>query len=85
MTTALAVVESTQLSAAHSDDMLISLFVGTKRSDKTKTQYSHSVRMLVGFTGKPLQVLTLQDANVHAWLKERYSISGKAKGKRNAL
>ena len=73
MTTALAVVESTQLSTAHSDDMLIKLFVETKRSEKTRIQYRHSVTMLCGFTGKPLQALTLQDALLYlAWLKTRY-------------
>lgn len=74
MTTALAVVESTQISAAHTDDMLIALFVQTKRSDKTKVQYAHSIRMLCIFTGKPLNAITLQDAvNYHEWLRTQYS------------
>jgi integrase/recombinase XerD len=55
------------------DYTLIRLFTDTKRSEKTREQYTYSIRMLVGFIGKPLGVMTLQDAvDYHQWLKERY-------------
>lgn len=74
MTTALAVTSSTVATSADNDQMLIELFVKTKRSLNTQVQYRHSVDMLMGFTGKPLQGLTLQDAlHYHNWLRERYS------------
>lgn len=76
MTTALATTTSAQIvTSAHSDEMLVQLFINTKRSANTRTQYSHSIAMLLGFTAKPLGALTLQDALAyHEWLRERYSV-----------
>ena len=76
MTTALATTHSAQIvTSANNDEMLVQLFVNTKRSANTRTQYSHSIGMLLGFTAKPLGALTLQDALAyHDWLKERYSV-----------
>lgn len=60
--------------AAHDDDMLVQLFVATKRSEKTRVQYTHSTGMLRDRMGKPLASITLQDAvTYHAWLKEQYT------------
>lgn len=60
--------------AAHDDDMLVQLFVATKRSEKTRVQYTHSTGMLRERMGKPLGAITLQDAvDYHAWLKEHYT------------
>lgn len=74
MTNALATTQAITTSA-DSDQMLVQLFINTKRSANTRTQYSHSITMLLDFTGKPLQALTLQDALAyHEWLKERYSV-----------
>lgn len=74
MTTALVTIQPTQITtSADNDEMLVQLFINTKRSANTQAQYSHSVTMLLGFTGKPLGAMTLQDAvSYHAWLKERY-------------
>lgn len=56
------------------DNDLIHLFISTKRSDRTKEQYTHSTRMLLGFIGKPLQSVTLRDAvEYHNWLKDHYT------------
>lgn len=76
MTTALATTTSAQIvTSAHTDEMLVQLFVNTKRSANTRTQYTHSIAMLLGFTAKPLGALTLQDALAyHEWLRERYSV-----------
>jgi len=75
MTTALATHQPAAIQAgADSDQMLIKLFVDTKRSENTRVQYTHSVGMLRAWTDKPLNSITLQDAvGYHAWLKERYS------------
>ena len=75
MTTALVTTATNQITtSADSDGMLVQLFVATKRSANTQTQYSHSITMLLDFTGKPLGALTLQDAvNYHEWLKTKYS------------
>lgn len=55
--------EVTQITtAADSDDMLVELFIRTKRSEKTRVQYAHSTGLLRGFVGKPLASMTLQDA-----------------------
>lgn len=74
MSTALVTVQPAPITtSADNDGMLVQLFVNTKRSANTRTQYTHSITMLLGFTGKPLGATTLQDAvNYHAWLKERY-------------
>lgn len=74
MSTAIVTTYNNQITtSAHSDDMLVQLFVTTKRSANTQAQYSHSVTMLLGFTGKPLDATTLQDAvNYHEWLKTQY-------------
>lgn len=74
MITALATTTPTAIiTSAHNDEMLIQLFVNTKRSANTQTQYSHSITMLLGFTSKPLGAMTLSDAvNYHTWLKEQY-------------
>lgn len=59
---------------ADSDEMLVHLFVGTKRSEKTRIQYSHSTTMLRDFVGKPLGFVTYQDAqNYLNFAKERYA------------
>lgn len=75
METALITVGSGEIvTGADHDGKLIELFVNTKRSANTRTQYSHSVSMLLGVVAKPLQAMTLGDAVAyHAWLKERYS------------
>lgn len=75
MTTALVTTESAQIiTSADSDQMLVQMFVATKRSANTQTQYSHSITMLQSFMGKPLGAITLQDAvNYHNWLKGQYS------------
>lgn len=59
--------------AADSDDMLVELFIRTKRSEKTRVQYAHSTTMLRAFVAKPLASMTLQDAvGYHEWLKSQY-------------
>ena len=74
MTTALTATNTQITASADNDQMLVQLFVATKRSANTQTQYSHSVKMLCDFAGKPLQAITLQDAvNYHEWLKGQYS------------
>lgn len=75
MTTALATIQPAPITtSADNDQTLVQLFVNTKRSANTRTQYSHSVSMLLGFTGKSLDATTLQDAvNYHEWLKGQYS------------
>ena len=75
MSTALVTTQPTAITtSADNDGMLVQLFVNTKRSANTRTQYSHSIVMLLGFTGKPLDATTLQDAvNYHEWLKTQYS------------
>lgn len=74
MTTELVTINSQITTSADNDQMLVKLFISTKRSANTQTQYSHSVKMLCDFTGKPLASITLQDAvNYHAWLKTQYS------------
>ncbi len=74
MTTDMIRIETTQIAtSADNDGMLVQMFVTTKRSAKTRTQYVHSVTMLLDFTGKPLGAITLQDAvGYHAWLKTQY-------------
>lgn len=68
------IIVSHSLQAANSDDMLVQLFVATKRSEKTRVQYTHSTGMLRTRLGKPLASITLQDAvDYHAWLKTQYS------------
>lgn len=58
------------IASTDSDQKLVALFVGTKRSDRTRTQYSHSIAMMMAFTGKALDATTLQDAIAyHEWLK----------------
>lgn len=73
--TELATIEATTITtAAQSDEMLVQLFVNTKRSDKTQVQYRHSVGLLLGFVGKPLAAITLADAvQYHEWLKGQYA------------
>jgi integrase/recombinase XerD len=62
------------VSDGHTDCQFIDLFIASKRSPKTRASYRYSIDMLFGFLGKPLQVVTLQDAvNYHAMLKEKYS------------
>lgn len=75
MTNAITVYQDAPITtAADSDDMLIQLFVTTKRSEKTRVQYSHSSTMLREFVGKPLASITLQDAiDYHNWLRTQYS------------
>jgi integrase/recombinase XerD len=73
MATAITAIDNSTITFTDNDSMLITLFVSIKRSPKTQEQYSHSTAMLVGFIGKPLQALTLQDAvNYHEWLKTQY-------------
>lgn len=74
MTTALVTVQPAPITtSADNDQMLVRLFVNTKRSANTQVQYSHSIAMLLGFTGKSLDATTLQDAvNYHEWLKTQY-------------
>lgn len=74
MTNALMATSAGALVSADSDQMLVDLFINTKRSPNTRVQYAHSIGMLAGFTGKSLQAVTLQDAiNYHEWLKAQYS------------
>ncbi len=74
MTEALTMTTATIIDNAGNDSQLIELFIATKRSVHTKTQYRHSVGMLCEFVGKPLQAITLQDAvDYHEWLKAKYS------------
>lgn len=75
MSTALITENDSQIiTSAHSDEMLIQLFINTKRSEHTRTQYSHSITMLQGEMGKPLGTMTLQDAvSYHEWLKTQYA------------
>lgn len=73
MTEIIRYQESQITTAADSDDMLVKLFVDTKRSEKTRVQYAHSTGLLRGFVGKPLDAITLQDAvKYHEWLKGQY-------------
>lgn len=74
MNAAITPVGNQITTSANSDQMLVQMFVATKRSANTQTQYSHSITMLQGFTGKPLDATTLQDAvDYHTWLKDQYS------------
>ena len=75
MTTALVTTQPAAITTdAHNDDMLVELFVRTKRSEKTRVQYAHSTGLLRGFVGKPLASMTLQDAvDYHTHLKCQYS------------
>ena len=69
-----AITSAGAIASADNDQMLVDLFINTKRSPNTRVQYAHSIGMLTGFTGKPLQTITLQDAiNYHDWLKAQYS------------
>lgn len=73
MSTAL-VTSTGAITSADSDQMLVDLFINTKRSPNTHVQYGHSIGMLAGAIGKPLQAITLQDAiSYHDWLKAQYS------------
>jgi integrase/recombinase XerD len=55
------------------DASIIELFIATKRSDHTRTQYRHSLAKLLAFLGKPLQSVILEDAvNYHEHLKVEY-------------
>ncbi len=75
MTNAIVLAHETQITtAADSDEMLAQLFITTKRSEKTRVQYSHSTTILREFVGKPLTSMTLQDAvDYHNWLRTQYS------------
>lgn len=75
MSTTLVTIQPTQITtSADNDGMLVQMFVNTKRSANTRTQYAHSIAMLLGFTGKPLNEVTLQDAvSYHEWLKIQYA------------
>lgn len=74
MTEIIRYQESPITTAADSDDMLVELFVRTKRSEKTRVQYAHSTGLLRGFVAKPLASMTLQDAvDYHTHLKGQYS------------
>lgn len=56
------------------DQSIIALFIATKRSENTRIQYGHSVKMLCTFTGKPLNAVTLQDAvEYHDHIKAAYA------------
>ncbi len=73
--TEIVLASETQIISGVSTDLaLINLFVATKRSDNTKEQYRHSIRMFCDQTGKALHTITLQDAvDYHEWLKTRYA------------
>lgn len=74
MTTAIVATSAGAIATADNDQMLIDLFIATKRSPNTRVQYAHSIGMLLGATGKPLGAITLQDAvSYHDWLKAQYS------------
>lgn len=74
MTEIIRYQEAPITTAADSDDMLVELFVRTKRSEKTRVQYAHSTGLLSGFVAKPLASMTLQDAvDYHTHLKGQYS------------
>lgn len=74
MQTALSQPASKQIDQVSSNDQaMIGLFIATKRSANTKTQYGHSIKMLLDCIGKPLQGFTLQDAiTYHDHLKGAY-------------
>lgn len=56
------------------DTKMIDLFIATKRSDKTREQYRHSIDMLTNYMVKLLSEVTLQDAvDYHNYLREAYS------------
>lgn len=70
MTTELATLNAVQ----RTDSSVIDLFIATKRSEHTRTQYRHSIGLLSSFMGKPLQAVTLEDAvRYHAHLKQSYA------------
>jgi len=74
MTNAIVATAAGAIATADNDQMLVDLFIATKRSPHTRVQYGHSIGMLAGAIGKPLQAITLQDAiDYHAWLKAQYS------------
>lgn len=74
MKNSITINQNSQLTTdADSDNRLIEMFVGTKRSAHTRTQYANSIAMLLGYMGKPLAALSLQDAIAyHEWLKAKY-------------
>lgn len=55
------------------DAKMIDLFIATKRSDKTKEQYRHSIGMLTDYLAKLLVEVTLQNAvDYHNHLRSNY-------------
>lgn len=74
MTNALATTTNQRLTTARTDDRVIELFIATKRSAHTRTQYTHSVDMFLRHVGKPLRSVTLEDAvSYHEHLRSAYS------------
>lgn len=68
-------IDQSQVASANNDDKFISLFIASRRSQHTREGYRHSIRMLLGFVGKLLSDVTLQDAvNYHEWLQSKYAI-----------
>lgn len=71
--TALIHVPTTITTPDRTDASFIDLFISTKRSERTRTAYRHSITMLLDFVGKPLQAVTLEDAVAyHAHLRHTY-------------
>ncbi len=60
--------------SADSDNQLIALFIATKRSAHTQTQYTHSIRLMLEFVQhKPLAQIDLPNAVAyHAHLRTQY-------------
>src|SRR4051812_727713 len=72
MTTELATVRNEIVNSA-GDAKVIALFVNTKRSENTKVQYAHSIKLLFGFVGKSMADATMEDALAyHSHLQAQY-------------
>ena len=68
------------LRAPIADMRLIQLFIDTKRSRHTRTQYAHSIKKLTGFLDKPLNAVTLEDAVAyHKRLKKEFKSANSIK------
>jgi len=67
-------IENAQITTPNDDNRLIELFVETKRSANTQTQYKHAVLRLSKFVeSKPLATITLPDALAyHKHLKTQH-------------
>ncbi len=58
---------------SNDDAKVIGLFVSTKRSENTKVQYEHSIKLLLSVVGKAMAETTMEDAVAyHRHLQAKY-------------